>query len=468
MFEKEERLLAEMKDEKEKESMMVPDEALDSAIRGGIRAGERRRKNRYRLRAASAAVIAAAAVLLLTLWGGGSPPGPSPELAQGPYPPLTGYDLAGDITAQTANRHGLIQPVNQSEASGEYTVTVHGVLTGPQRLQVFYTLENRSDRSTMVLREELRQPDTGKKLSYASSTGGDPLVKAGTWARQVNFYFEESTPIPETVTLDIAVAPYSTNTVYSTKSPDEKVMEMDLKLALETMRRFTSTVPLNRVIEIQGQTMTLKEAVLSPAGITVKVNIPKQNSMKVSGLFQPNIESRKDGSSAVQLGNSLTWLPGAEGDMTYFFESNALDHPDALVLKAGGMYAVSREGMQVVVDVDQRKVLSSPEDRIQFGDYTKSKDKYTLSLKYEERDFHHGAVSIDSMGFTDGKGKRHAFNEAEGSRTNAESTAGNGYRRTTLYLYLEPEDYPQPLTFDVSSFPGVIEQAIEVPIPYRD
>lgn len=39
MFEKEERLLAEMKHETEKESMMVPDEALDSAIRSGIRAG---------------------------------------------------------------------------------------------------------------------------------------------------------------------------------------------------------------------------------------------------------------------------------------------------------------------------------------------------------------------------------------------------------------------------------------------
>jgi len=464
MFEKEERLLADMKHETEKESMMVPDEALDLAIRSGIQAGERRGKRRYRLRAASAAVIAAAAVLLLTLWGGGGPPGPSPQLAQGPYPPLTGYDLAGDITARTANQHGLIQPVNQSEASGEYTVTVHGVLTGPQRLQVFYTLENRSDRKAMVLREELKQPGSDYKLSYGSSTGGGSLLETGMSTRQVNYYFEESTPIPETVTLAVAVAPYSTNTAYSRKSPDEEVMEMDLNLDLETMRRFTSTVPLNQTIEIKGQIMTLKEAVLSPAGITVRANIPKHNSMKVSGLLQPYIESSKEGSSAVQLGNSLTWLPGTQGDMTYFFESNALDQPDTLVLKAGGMYAVNREGMQIVVDVEQRKVLSSPEDRILFGDYTKSKDKYTLSLNYEERDFNHGAVSIDSLGFTDGKGKRHAFNETEGSRTNAESTVGDGYRRTTLYLYLEPEDYPQPLTFDVSSFPGVIEQAIEVPI----
>ncbi|MCM3494185.1 DUF4179 domain-containing protein [Paenibacillus lactis] len=464
MFEKEERLLAEMKHETEKESMMVPDEALDSAIRSGIRAGERRGKKRYRLRAASAVVIAAAAVLLLTLWGGGSTPGPSPQLAQGPYPPLTGFDIAGDITASTANRHGLIQPVNQSKSSGEYTVTVQGVLTGPQRLQVFYTIENHSGRKAMVLREELKQPGSDYKLSYGSSTGGGSFLETGMSTKQVNYYFDESTPIPESVTFAVAVAPYSTNTVYSRKSPDEEVMEMDLSLDLETMRRFTSTVPLNRVIEIQGQTMTLKEAVLSPSGITVKANISRENSMKVSGLFQPYIESSKEGSSAVQLGNPLTWMPGAQGDMTYFFESDALDQPDTLVLKAGGMQAVNQEEMQIVVDVKQKKVLSSPEDRIQFGDYTKSKDKYTLSLKYEERDFNHGAVSIDSLGFTDGKGKRHAFNEAEGSRTNAESTAGNGYRRTTLYLYLEPEDYPQPLTFDVSSFPGVIEQAIEVPI----
>ncbi|CAM3478093.1 MULTISPECIES: DUF4179 domain-containing protein [Paenibacillus] len=464
MFEKEERLLAEMKHETEKESMMVPDEALDSAIRSGIRAGERRGRKRYRLRAASAAVIAAAAVLLLTLWGGGSPPGPSPQLAQGPYPPLTGFDIAGDITARTANRHGLIQPVNQSKSSGEYTVTVQGVLTGPQRLQVFYTIENHSGRKAMVLREELKQPGSDYKLSYGSSTGGGSFLETGMSTKQVNYYFEESTPIPESVTFAVAVAPYSTNTVYSSESSDEEVMEMNLKLDLETMRRFTSTVPLNQTIEVQGQTMTLKEAVLSPAGITVKANIPKHNSMKVSGLFQPYIESSKEGSSAVQLGNSLTWLPGAQGDMTYFFESDALDQPDAIVLKAGGLHAVNREDMQIVVDVEQRKVLSSPEDRIQFGDYTKSRDRYTLSLKYEERDFNHGAVSIDSLGFTDGKGKRHAFNEAEGSRTGAETTGGDGYRRTTLYLYLEPEDYPQPLTFDVSSFPGVIEQAIEVPI----
>ncbi|MEJ9217822.1 DUF4179 domain-containing protein [Paenibacillus glucanolyticus] len=464
MFEKEERMLKEMNKSAEVSTEAVTDEALDAAVRSGMRRGRRHRQLRARLVSFSAVMVTVAAALLLAVWGGDES-GLKPKeqmAAQGPYPPLTGFDFGEDITLNTANKYGMIQPVNQSVTKGDYTVTVNGVLVGSQRMDVFYTVQNMAEDPADLKRVVLKHPGSSDSLPYSvGSSGGNKLAPGVLHRSQLDVQTNEDTPLPQELTFSFILAPYSTNTVYESSAENEQVIDINVSIDVQTAQKYLTTIPINKMLQIEKQRFYLKEAVLSPAGIVVKANIPSSNTMKVSGLWGVYLETVVNGEK-IRLNSDSAFLPGAGGgDMTYFFESNILEKPESIMLKADGFQAVDPSTMQLVVDTEKGKVIRSPDGDIQFGEYT----KHMLTLEYEERaDRHMGSVSIEPE-FVDGEGNKHMINEdAGGVNSSSYSSSDTGISRITQYIYLKPQEYPQPLTFTLSSYPGVMEQAFEVPI----
>lgn len=465
MFEKEERMLKEMNTVAEVSTEVVSDEALDAAVRSGMRRGRRKRRLRARMVSFSAVMVTVAAALLLVVWGGDEG-GVKPKeqmAAQGPYPPLTGFDFGEDITLNTANKYGFIQPVNQSVTKGGYTVTVNGVLVGSQQMDVFYTIENMAEEPADLKRVVLKRPGSSDPLPYSlGSSGGNELAPGVLHRSQLDVKTNEDTPLPQEITFSFAIAPYSTNTVYKSSAENEQVLDINVSIDAEaTGKNHLTTIPINKMLQIEKQRFYLQEAVLSPGGIVVKANIPSSNTMKVSGLWDVYLESVVNGEK-IRLNSDSAFLPGAGGgDMTYFFESNILEKPESITLKASGFQAVDPSAMELVVDTEKGEVIRSPEGDIQFGQFT----KHMLTLEYEERnDRHMGSISIEPE-FVDGKGNKHMINEdAGGVNSSSLSSSDTELSKITQYIYLKPEDYPQPLTFTLSSYPGVMEQAFEVPI----
>ncbi|MFH0070916.1 hypothetical protein ACFRAK_27775, partial [Peribacillus sp. NPDC056705] len=66
--------------------------------------------------------------------------------------------------------------------------------------------------------------------------------------------------------------------------------------------------------------------------------------------------------------------------------------------------------------------------------------------------------------FMDGEGNEHTLDAGRGISFSTRSDSAGGINKITQYLYLKPETYPQPLTFELSSYPGVIKQGLRVPI----
>lgn len=96
--------------------------------------------------------------------------------------------------------------------------------------------------------------------------------------------------------------------------------------------------------------------------------------------------------------------------MTYFFDSNILEKPESITLKASGFQAVDPSKMKLVVDTDKKEIIRSPDGDLRFGEYT----GHTLTFEYEEQtDRHMGSVSIEPE-FVDGEGKKHRINEDAG------------------------------------------------------
>ncbi|KOR76834.1 DUF4179 domain-containing protein [Paenibacillus solani] len=463
MFEKEERMLNEMQKDTEVSTAVVSDEALDAAVQSGMQRGRHRQRSRARVTVLSGVVATIAAALLFVVWSGSEGlVKPNEQVAaQGPYPELTGFDFGEDITLNTANKYGLIQPVNQSVTEGDYTVTVNGILTGSQQMEIFYTIENHAEEPADLKRIEVKRKGSSELLPYSIGSSGKAIKPGETIHSRWNVQVSDNQPIPEELTLSFSITPYSTNTAYQSRAENEQVLDVGLSVDMETVRKYTTTVSINKMLQIEKQRFYLKEAVMSPAGIVLKANIPSSNTMKVSGLWDVYLESVVSG-ERIRLNSDSAFLPGAGGgDMTYFFDSNILENPESITLKASGFQAVDPSDMKLVVDTDKKEVLRSPDGDIRFGAYT----GHTLTLEYEEQaDRHMGSVSIEPE-FVDGEGKKHTINEdAGGLSSSSRSSSDTEVGLITQYIHLKPEDYPQPLTFTLSSYPGVMEQAFEVPI----
>ncbi|MFC7680487.1 DUF4179 domain-containing protein [Paenibacillus sp. GCM10028914] len=465
MYEKEERMLKSYFQDAEESAASIPEEKLEAAVQEGIRRGKRAKRSYLRYRGA-ALFAGAVAVVLLLVWGGSlQQTGEVEHMAAGPYPPLKGHNFEGDITLNTANNHGMIQPVDKSVTKGDYTVTVDGVLVGSHQLKVLYTLENRSDRKAIVMGTNLENKDGKSPISYGSSSHGTNEFDSGTHRLQVEYTFDDADQMSKDMNIVFRVAPDSAN-ARAGRNDDvkgEEKLEVGITLDLEAYQKYIRTVMLDEVVEIQGQKMRLQEITYSPAGIVLKGNVDIGNNMRVSGLWNVYLDSTKNGEST-QLMSPMNFGPDEKGDMTYFFNSNLLDEIDSLILKADGLYAVDPDKMKVVVDTEQKIVLSAPDDNIKFGSYTDSKEGHTLTLVYEESDEQHrGSVSISNE-FIDGKGNKHKMDDSSQGVRSTSTSNETGGRKTTDYLYLKPEEYPQPLTFSFDSYPGVIEKSIEVPL----
>ncbi|WP_054956943.1 DUF4179 domain-containing protein [Paenibacillus dakarensis] len=467
MYEKEEHMLRSYFRDAEASRTEVSDDALEAAIQEGLRRGKHAKRSRTRYIRAAILAGAAAAVFLL-MWGGSLQlPGPKNQLASeqansGPYPPLKGHNLQGDITLNTANNHGLIQPVGKSVTQGDYTITVDGILVGSQQLKVFYTLENRSKQKAIILGTALEKD--GRYSVYGQVSGGHDMGLE-IQRLQADFTFpEELNPSSKDINIVFRVGPDSANARYEHEAEieGEEKLKVGIKLDLDTYQKFTRTVPLNEEVEISGQRIQLQKIVISPAGMILKASVEPDNTLKVSGLWEPYLESVKDGQST-KLNYTSSFMPDENGELTYFFDSNALDQPDSISLRASGMFAVDPAKLKVVVDTKQKAVLSSPDELIKFGSYTNSKEGQILTLEYEEsNERHYGYVDF-SEEFTDGEGNKHKLDDSSKGVRSTKTSTDTGGLKATEYLYLKPEEYPQPLTFTLRSYPGVIEKPIAVP-----
>lgn len=442
----------------------VSDEALDAVIRSGIRKGRRRQQNRVRVRVLSGVVATiAAAFLFLVVSGSDGLFYPKEQVsAKGPYPVITAFDFGEDITLNTANKHGFIQQVNQTVTEGDYTVTVNGIFVGPQQMELLYTIENHAEAPADLKRIEVKRRGSDEALPYSIGSSGRDIKSGEVFRSRSNILMSEDQPLPEELTISFGIAPFSTNTAYQSSAENEQILEVDLSVDMGIIQQYTTTISINKMLQIDTQSFYLEEVVLSPGGIVLRANIPSSNTMKVSGLWDVYLETVVNGEK-IRLNSDSAFLPGAGGgNMTYFFDSNILENPESVTLKASGFKAVDPSRMKLVVDTDKKEILQSPDGDIRFGSY----NGYLLTLEYEERtDRHMGSVSIEPE-FVDGKGKKHMMSTDTGGGLSSSSRTSTDTETTliTQYIHLEPEDYPQPLTFTLSSYPGVIEKAFEVPI----
>ncbi len=130
-----------------------------------------------------------------------------------------------------------------------------------------------------------------------------------------------------------------------------------------------------------------------------------------------------------------------------YYESNYFDTNNKKIsLTGNGIRALDKDALEVIVDIDNKQILQSPDDQIILYDISNKRLTFKHSLE---------GLRFD-MEFVDGEGNVHSTN----SRSFRSGEDGD-----YLYFHL-PEDKKlvSPLTLTITSYPTVIEQPFEVKI----
>ncbi|NMO96324.1 DUF4179 domain-containing protein [Paenibacillus lemnae] len=456
MHNQEDRVLKGYMDEVRAKAASMPDDKLDDAVRQGIERGKLSPSPRRRNRIFTAAAVLAAAVILL--WSGVWQP-QAERTTGGPFPPLT-VDLSKNPELSQFNEKGLIQPVGRSTVKGDYKLTVDGVIAGSQQLKVLYTVEHSLKKPVMVLDTIIKDPVTNEPYKSSAAYGGGNAIPAGIHSFDADYVYEESQEIPENLILEVKIAPYSSEFRYSRDLPDAINLEVSLKLDLKTYQKLVRTIPIQQTLEVEGQKILIREAVLSAAGMVLKVTVDPANTLEIKEMNNVYLEAVKGGFPTL-VNSWLSYYPDDKGEADYYFRGAALYDTDSITLKAVGLEAVDPEKLNVVVDLKKGELLEVQVDGLEYGGHQLDQDREgnevnTLTFNYVNKDKEYvTAIPSFERRFVDGEGHVHEMGDYISS---------GSIKEAVISLKIEPLDYPQPLTFSLYSYPNVLEKKIEVPI----
>lgn len=452
------------------------EERIDASIRCGIRQAnlmrQRRRERTRRWIWSGTAVCSLFLLLGITVRV-------SPAFAA-VLRDIPGMDVFVKLVERTADQgirqavqNEYVQPVGVSDEKDGVRFTVDGILADDSRLVALYSLRSTDGKDRRLGRPNVLDP-SGKPLQ-ASIVWGDPVElqlenqEKGVQRGTLDIQLAEGVTMPDEVVLKASFErgdqpPEIRDEGFDPLNPIAKLPEtgaerngVPLEVRIPIVKaRFASLkreIPIGQTIETRGQKITVVKAVVDPLRISVEMTYDEANSKQI---FDPVDAHLTDGQGTVwrYIGGSEA---GTNRDILYF-ESSFFHAPKELYLEGKQFRALDKDKMSVVINTDSGELLQAPDEKLKLREVQKT-DRYsriTLTLR--------GLSEKDPMGYTVLK---HKFKDADGQEHwmgdfgDVVSTWMVSTQEQHSFYYLNNETFPQPLTFQISSYPSYIEA------PYR-
>ncbi|QGG57763.1 DUF4179 domain-containing protein [Paenibacillus sp. FSL W8-1187] len=425
---------------------LAADERLRAAIRAGLERGKRRSRPRRRRRLGLG--LAAALISLLALTAGAAKVSPAFADALRSVPSLSGFlRLIGENPALLSSiDRDLLQIVGRTAEKDGKWLTVEALVADERRLVVFYRT-NLQEFESVPLRLSMLDGQ-GQVLSAGYSSGYTPPSSESEGSEDskpdmIDVQMSPGERLPEQVLLRVNQAGVML----------EVPLDIDLNKSAGLVREF----PLNRTLEIEGQKLIVVSARQTPLQLELKLRKDPANTMEIQGLLNLRLTDES--------GREWRSTGGFLGDEpVLFFKNGYFQKPKRLTLQADGFYLFAK-GQQIVVDTEKRIMLEAPDDRLSMTAPDTSLLQGQLDVSnvlafrltgLDERDSLYAYSLLVSSTFTDGSGTKR---EAGTGRMILHTNPTEGQ---TIFVELPEEKLPQPLTFDVTSYPGYALRPIEV------
>lgn len=417
---------------------------LDAAIAAGLAEG-RRRKRASRSR--SWALGSAAAILVLFFGLVRVSPAVASYMGGLPGVGILVQLVADDPGLKDALKSEFIQPVGVEDAHDGVAFTIDGIIADEERVNVFYTVRTTEPFERFSFRElRVADADTGAGVQASYSFNYPSEEKPGTLHRgRIDIGMSKGVPVPDR--MRIRIKPNLSGV------PEGSEWSADFAVDKERFLNMKEIVEVEQPVAVEGQRFTVVRTVIHPTRIAVELEMDPANSKRLFSFSELKLADER-GNELRSLGASIT----SETKQTLYFESNYFREPKHLTLSGGRIMALDRTKLQLKVDLEQKRIVEAPDDRVRIVEAGSPVDgKIYIILEISR------TTPRDQFFYTIVEGP--AF-DAEGRELKTGDTrtfypTEEDRHHTTLEL-LTDGPVSNPVTFNISNYPAWIEEPFRV------
>lgn len=348
MFENEEKQLREVRSKLEE--FPIPNEQLNDAIQSGfLIANSEWRAKRQKRRKSLWTVAIAAVFLLAFITSIRVSPAFANAIASIPGMGKLVEYIQYDKGLQAIMDNDYYQTVHASQMKDGLTLTINGVILDESGIVISYTLE--APYSIEVL-------DYKKIELYHNGK----VVPPGTVSYNNPNQRHENRKEDIIEVLFLAKQSFDTQDfVLELQLDNEKETAFSLPFTLPKEVKKGKVFALDKVVEVEGQKMTIQEITIYPLRVEVKVFFDEPNSMKILNFMDMRIEDEK-GEVWSSIQNGTTGLGFSDNEQTFYLQSNYFEQPNKLYFKFNKMQALPKDESYLLVDLQKQEVIMQPSD----------------------------------------------------------------------------------------------------------
>lgn len=473
MAEFEEKLLKDYFEEMTKVAETVPGLKLDTAIRDGIRKG--RIKARDFRKGYAAAVLAVIAVVLFVFvpWAYEQIKPEQAVRTPKSWGELEVYRQAiGDnLTVTSALDAGFVQQVNivSPEVAG-FQMTVNGVIADRRGVILLYALNNRTGQDYMNNRITFTRNNssltalTAETYGFSSKMNYRPEDAKLGIVRDIMLIPWENLQeaLPDQVYATLTLVPKDDQQQLIHINGEMQMYKLKVLIDLEAAEYSQgSSLDLKGDLSVAGQTIRMNNVYIGPTGIYMNESYEGNNTMKIYrdyGLKMVMGTGVHEKELAQTAGFSINGSP-----FYYIFDNDNMRPRDPIRLDLEGLYAIEKSKLEVVINTETREILKGPDERLSLSERMDNAKAGELILDLSmplsgDESFPEGGNFDLDPNFVDGEGAGHWLVQPEGGvRVENKEYRKKGTENITTAIYnIGTEKLPQPLTFKLSYYPGLI------------
>ncbi|MCR2803925.1 DUF4179 domain-containing protein [Paenibacillus soyae] len=439
---------------RERSDPLNPDleQKLEHHIMKGLQDG-RRRGIRYR-RSRVSFQLGAAAVCMLLLLTAFVRISPAFAAFVKEIPGFSGFVelISYDRSLMSALDNEYMQIVNKSDERNGYKLTVNGVIADHQRIVLLYTVEGPG----------IRRQDLGAmKHEFKDENGND--LQAGIMSFYAPGEGETEGMVQDYFDILMSSEDQIPQKLHFKLQAGGEWLEVIVPIDHRMFEGLREEIELNQTIEVAGQKVTVKKAVITPLQVLIDFESDQGNTKRLNDFIKLELVDDRGISYKTDTG-----FGDLDNSITRRFHSSYFQKPKTLTLKAEGILMSDRD-MSVVIDTEEETLISRPDDRLRLIDMTKRTDAIDFAFELDQSDdpddvmrglmlFHYDGVIRDA------KGKEYPIEYGDSARKNFSSFHGGYEKQGTYHYHIPNAEYAQPVTIDIDQYLGYELQDISVKI----
>ena len=433
-------------------------EQLDESIRNGIQKAKKQKKNSNMRRG-----VGIACFLILTVFL--SAVRISPALASY-LSTIPGLEYVVDLIhfnkgLQSAVENEFIQTVNVSDEHQGIQFIVKDIIVDNTSMVVFYTIGNKSEYDMPRLADMAVTDESGSGLRVFFDYGFGPYEES-VYSGRLNISFPgEEDPdfeIPDTIMLTTKMEVGDPDILRDECPVLDDAWKVSVPIDKSKFENMEKQYAIDQTVEIAGQKIHFGKAVIYPTRVSVDVSFDDSNTMNIFALEDLALVD-ENGNEWGTIRDGVTSTHMSETKKRLFFQSNYFTMPKKLSIKGSGIRALDKDKSEVVIDLDNKKIIKAPDEKTQLKELKLGKTSLSMVIQLEkapnDSNMTYEFLSWAGKDSNDQELRR----EIDGRRTGEDSSY-------VEYDYEITFDHPikSPVQFKISDYPNKIEKDFEVNI----